>query len=347
VALPRTSPDSVLFTTYNVLDLFLSEGPAGVAHYEQVVAAIRELNTDVLAVQEIRGRDAEVVGARLRRLAGDVGMRCLVAGAGGARGGGGARDGGGAAGSGDSGGTPKPALAMGTRGFHCGLLWRGGIEPVPGSLRTLGRGHFWHSLATVTLEVGGQRVRHAAFHATPFGRLLRADQNERLVAMLTGPRGSLPLLVGADWNTESADRVRDSETGRWVLYEPRDPYAGVPWFDDMLYQCEWDYDERGERQHRADRRPGDVLWAGGLHDAAAVLRSPWQPTVGHHPHDRYGAVGISRRIDAVRVTRHVLGALRAYHVTDTELTRSASDHLPVTVEYEPSAVTPADPSGRP
>jgi endonuclease/exonuclease/phosphatase family metal-dependent hydrolase len=331
VALPRTSPDSVLFTTYNVLDLFLSEGPDGVAHYEQVVAAIRELNTDVLAVQEIRGRDAEVVGTRLRQLAGDVGMRCLVPAAGG---------------EGTGAGAPRPALAMGTRGFHCGLLWRGGIEPVPGSLRTLGRGHFWHSLATVTLEVGGRPVRHAAFHATPFGRVLRADQNERLVAMLTGPRGSLPLLVGADWNTESADRVRDEEAGRWVLYEPRDPFAGVPWFDDMLYQCEWDYDERGERQHRADRRPGDVLWAGGLHDAAAVLRAPWQPTAGHHPYDRYGAAGISRRIDAIRVTRHVTGALRAYHVTDTELTRAASDHLPVTVEYDPPAVASADPSGR-
>jgi hypothetical protein len=345
----------VLFTTYNVLDLFLSEGPAGAAHYEQVVAAIRELSTDVLAVQEIRGRDAEVVGARLRRLAGDLGMRCLVpvAGAGGAASGGAGPGGAGSGragspgGAGGAGGEPRPALAMGTRGFHCGLLWRGGIEPVPGSLRTLGRGHFWHSLATVTLEVGGRQVRHAAFHATPFGRLLRADQNERLVAMLTGPRSSLPLLVGADWNTESADRVRDPETGRWVLYEPHDPYAGAPWFDDMLYQCEWEYDERGERQHRADRRPGDVLWAGGLHDAAAVLRAPWQPTVGHHPYDRYGAAGISRRIDAIRVTRHVVDALRAYHVTDTELTRSASDHLPVTVEYDPAAVTADDPSGRP
>ena len=208
-------------------------------------------------------------------------------------------------------------------------------------------GHFWHSLAAVTLQVGGRRIRHAAFHATPFGRLLRADQNERLVAMLTGPRGSLPLLIGADWNTESADRVVDEASGRWVLYEPRDPYEGAAWFDDMIYQCEWDYDERGERRARADRRPGDVLWAGGLHDAAAALRAPWQPTVGHHKYDRYGAAGISRRIDAVRVTRHVLPALRAYHVTDTELTRAASDHLPVTIEYDPAAVTPADPSGRP
>jgi endonuclease/exonuclease/phosphatase family metal-dependent hydrolase len=323
VSLPRTSPGSVLFTTYNVLDLFLTDSAQDAGHYEQVVKSIRELGTDVLAVQEIRGSDLETVTARLRQLADDVGMRCLVTRAGQ--------------------GVPTPALAMGSRGFHCGLLWRGGIEPVPGSVRALGRGHFWHSLAVVTLDVGGRRVRHAAFHATPFGRLLRADQNERLVAMLTGPQGSLPLLVGADWNTESADRVLDQASGHWVLYEPADPYVSVTWFEDMIYQCDWDYDEGGHRRHRADRRPGDVLWAGGLYDAAAVLRAPWRPTAGHHPDDRYGVAGVSRRIDAIRVTAHLLDALRAHHVTDTELTRQASDHLPVTVEYDPAAVEPGRP----
>jgi endonuclease/exonuclease/phosphatase family metal-dependent hydrolase len=330
VPLPRTSPESVLFTTYNVLDLFLTETPAAAVHYQQVVDVIRDLGTDVLAVQEIRGSDPVVVAGRLRRLAQDTGMRCLVPPGGRA-----------------AGGEPVPALAMGSRGFHCGVLWRGEIEPVPGSLQALGAGHFWHALAVVTLQAGGRRVRHAAFHATPFGRLLRADQNERLVAMLCGRRGSLPVLVGADWNTESADRVRDEATGRLDLYEPRDPYDGAEWFDDMIYQCEWDYDADGRRQHRADRRPGDVLFAGGLHDAAAVLRAPWQPTVGHHPDDRYGVAGIHRRIDAIRVSRPVAGALRAYHVTDTDQARQASDHLPVTVEYDPAAVTTADPAGRP
>jgi endonuclease/exonuclease/phosphatase family metal-dependent hydrolase len=325
VSLPRTSADAVLFTSYNVLDLFLTDSADGAKHYQQVVESIRELGTDVLAVQEIRGSDLQEISIRLRQLADDVGMRFLVTSAG------------------VPAGRRKPALAMGSRGFHCALMWRGEIEPVTGSLRTFGPGHFWHSLATVTLDIGGHQVRHAAFHATPFGRLLRADQNERLVAMLTGPRGSLPLLVGADWNTESADRVLDEATGRWELYESRDPYDGVAWMDDMIYQCDWDYDDSGQRRHWADRRPGDVLWAGGLHDAAAVLRAPWQPTAGHHPSDRYGAVGISRRIDAIRVSPHLIDALRAYHVTDTELTRLASDHLPVTVEYEPAAVTPTHP----
>ena len=326
MSLPRTIPDSVLFTTYNVLDLFLSDSAEDAEHYQQVVKSIRELGCDVLAVQEIRGADSEVVAGRLRQLADDVGMRCLVTPAGGAA------------------DARLPAVAMGSRGFHCGLMWRGEIEPVPGSLRGLGRGHFWHSLAVVTLDVGGRRVRHAAFHATPFGRLLRADQNERLVAMLTGPADSLPALVGADWNTESADRVFDQMTDRWVLYEPRDPYESAPWFADLIYQCEWDYDENGQRRYWADRRPGDVLWAGGLHDVAAVLHAPWQPTAGHYPGDRYGAAGISRRIDAIRVSPHLLGALRAYHVTDTELTRQASDHLPVSVEYDPAAVADHTPS---
>jgi hypothetical protein len=41
----------------------------------------------------------------------------------------------------------------------------------------------------------------------------------------------------------------------------------------------------------------------------------------------------------------VIPALRAHRVTDTDLTRQASDHLPVTVEYEPAAIA-AGPGGQ-
>jgi endonuclease/exonuclease/phosphatase family metal-dependent hydrolase len=317
LAVPRTSPDCVLFTTYNVLNLFQDGSPEGRERYRLVVDSIRALDTDVLAVQEIRAADEQTAQERLRQLADDVGMSCTVPEPG--------RDG-------------QPALAMGGHGYHCGLLWREGIEPVPGSLRCHGAEYFWHSLASVTLDVGATRVRHAAHHATPFGRRLRADQNELLVGLVTGPPRGMPTLVGADWNTECADRVRDEDPGEWILYEPGDPYAAVEWFDEMINQCEWDYDERGRRRHRADRRPGDVLWAGGLHDAAAALNAPWQATVGHHPDDAFGAHGVWRRIDGVRVTRPVLRALRAHHVEDTGLTRRASDHLPVTAEYAPAVL---------
>jgi endonuclease/exonuclease/phosphatase family metal-dependent hydrolase len=312
---PRTSPDSVLFTTYNVLNLFQDDSAVAREHYRLVTESIRAIGTDVLAVQEIRAPDEPAAQARLRQLAGDVGLCCAV--------------------PEPDGGPDRPALALGAHGYHCGLMWRDGLAPVPGSLRCHGPGYFWHSLACVDLDVGGVTVRHGAHHATPFGRRMRADQNELLVALLTRPPAAPPTLVGADWNTECADRVRDEATGNWALYEPADPFAAAEWSDGMIFHCEWDYDEQGRRRHRADRGPGDVLWAGGLHDAAAALRAPWQPTFGHDPAEPHADGRIRRRIDGVRVTRRALGALRQHHVEDTELARRASDHLPVTVEYAP------------
>jgi endonuclease/exonuclease/phosphatase family metal-dependent hydrolase len=311
----RTSPASVLFGSYNMLDLFAADSAAGRQHYELVTGVIRSLDADVLAVQEILAPDGATAAGRLRQLATDTGMNCEVP---------------------SPDGEAQVALAVGGHGYHVGLLWRDGIEPVPGSLRGQGGRDFWHGLALVTLDVGGGLIRHGSFHATPFGRGLRADQNERLVAAVTRPAGEPPTLIGADWNTESADRVLAGQT--WELYEPADPYAGSPWFADLIYQCEWDYDERGRRRHWADRRPGDVLWAGGLHDAAALAGATWQPTTGHHPGDVYGAHGIWRRIDGVRVTEPLDGAICAHQVLDTAQARAASDHLPVMVEYLPGAV---------
>jgi endonuclease/exonuclease/phosphatase family metal-dependent hydrolase len=303
-------PGSVRFATYNMLDLFAGDSAEDRRHYELVAGVIRSLEADVLAVQEILAPDAETAARRLRQLAGDAGLHCEVPGPGG----------------------QEAAVAFGGHGYHVGLMWRDGIDPVAGSLRCYGGRDFWHGLALVTLDVGGTPIRHGAFHASPFGRRLRADQNERLVAAVTRPRGEPPVLVGADWNAESADRGPDG-----TLYEPADPYAGVEWFADLIYQCQWDYDEQGRRRHRADREPGDVLWAGGLHDAAAVTGAAWQPTAGHHPADVYGAHGVRRRIDAIRVTEKLVPALRAHQVIDTAQTRAASDHLPVVVEYVPAA----------
>lgn len=314
---PRASPQSVLFTTYNVLDLFADISASGRGHYDAIVESIRALDTDVLAIQEIRAPSGTVARQRLLQLGEDLEMDCQV--------------------PAPDLGYAFPAIGIGSHGYHVGLLWRRPIEPVPGSFRNR-KSDFWHSLATVTLDIGGRAVRHAAYHAPPFGRKIRSDQNELVVAFLARPPGGPPTLVGADWNAESADRVRDEGTGEWLLYEPGDPYAEAAWFGEMVYQCEWDYDSAGQRRHWVDRGAGEVLWAGGLHDAAAVLRSPWQPTTGHHRTDEHAAHGVRRRIDAIRVTGGVLGALRAHHVTDTELARQVSDHLPVTVDYVPSAI---------
>lgn len=317
MAIRRTCPDSVLFTTYNTLNLFQDDTPLQRDHYQLVVDAVRALDTDVLAVQEIRAPDEQTAQQRLGQLAGDVGLSYLVPRPDGAQ---------------------QPALAMGPHGYHCGLLWREGIDPVPCSLRCHGSGYFWHSMVSVALDIGGTQVRHAAHHAAPFGRRMRADQNELLVGLVTRPPGVLPTLVGADWNTTCADRVRDQATGEWVLYEPADPFAAAEWADGMIFHCRWDYDEHGRRRHQADLEAGDVLWSGGLYDAAAALGAQWQPTFGHDPGDPGGPGRMRCRIDGIRVTEPVLGALRAHHVEDGNLTRRASDHLPVTVEYVPAVV---------
>ncbi|MGN6173305.1 MAG: hypothetical protein ACTHPS_10170, partial [Streptosporangiaceae bacterium] len=52
-----STPGSVLFTTYNVLDLGADDSAAGAEHYKAVVESVQALRTDVLAVQEIRGPD--------------------------------------------------------------------------------------------------------------------------------------------------------------------------------------------------------------------------------------------------------------------------------------------------
>jgi len=306
----RSSASSVLFSTYNLFDLSASEGQ----HYQAVTDVIRSLGTDVLAVQEVLATDPDTAAARLRQLAADTGMHCEV----------------------PRGGVPVAALAFGGHGYHVGLLWRDGIEPVPESLRCLGGRDFWHGLAQVTLDVGGSLVRHASFHAAPFGRDLRAAQSERLVAAITRPPGAPPAVIGADWNSECADRVLAE--GQWRLYEPGDPYAHAEWFPDLVFQCEWEYDAAGQRRHWADRRPGDVLWSGGLHDAAALLGVPWRPTTGHHPADVYAAHGVRRRIDAVRVTEGLRSAVCGYEVCESSLAMATSDHLPVTVEYSVSRV---------
>ena len=168
------------FSTYNLLNMFAADTAEARQHYETVTGVIRALDTDVLAVQEILAPDAATAAERLRRLADDAGLRCEVPAS---------LDSLGPAGT-------EAAVAFGGHGYHVGLMWRDGIEPVPGSLRCYGGRDFWHGLALVTLDVGGSRVRHGSFHATPFSRGMRADQNERLVAAVTRPRDEPPASPG-------------------------------------------------------------------------------------------------------------------------------------------------------
>ncbi|MFC0540642.1 endonuclease/exonuclease/phosphatase family protein [Kutzneria chonburiensis] len=290
--------------SYNALNLFESSEPGELARYERVAQVLRDVDADIVAVQEIIAIDGSTAGARLEQFGEMIGRACLHA-------------------------PHAPAVAVGNQRFHVGLLWRADrVEVVPGSFWASGRTDFWHALARLTVVVDGARFRVASHHATPFGRHMRADQMERVVASLTRPHDRAPGAVAADWNCVSADRVPDDQ-GRLGYYDP-DPYAGLTWHDDMVYQCRWESSETGQRRHWADREPGEVLAAGGLVDAAAALKAAWEPTVGHWATDPSGP----RRIDAWKCTNDFVAALRDVEVVRTDLARLASDHLPVVMTVE-------------
>ncbi|MGW5789210.1 endonuclease/exonuclease/phosphatase family protein [Saccharopolyspora sp. NPDC003752] len=331
-----TTTNAVRFGTYNLLNYAESDTAEAIARYERVHDVIRGASVDVLAVQEIIADDpaneddgpgkAGLAGKRLAQLAEATGMEYQHS-------------------------PGKPAIAVGNHRFHVALLWKPGISPA-GGFRAFSGTNVWHSLVALNLDVGAARpIQHASFHATPFGRYRRSDEFERVLSIMTRPDNRPPGLIGADWNSVSADRVfrpgwiseDDGEPDRWVYYD-HDPYTGrgpdgrrKEWHHDLVYQTKWEYTATGELRWWADREPGEVLYAGGLglRDVAAALDAPWQATGGHWPEgDPFG----ERRIDAIRVTQDVIPALRAYKIAGTDLAFDASDHLPVLVDYDPTAI---------
>ncbi|GEM_PF-733309 len=325
----QDSPRLRRFATYNMWNLFRERRGDHLARYELVADVIRDMDVDVIALQEIIAPDVEAAASRLAQLAKMASMSAAVTPAWYCE---------------DDAQDATYAVGAGGHGFCVGLMWRDAdwIEPVPDSFRAYGPQDFWHALVKLTLRIDGYPITFASYHASPFGRNLRADQAERLLAALTRPPG--PVLMGGDVNTVGASRVVGPD-GRLSFYDP-DPYADVEWFGDLVYQCDWRFEDDGRRVHWADRRPSDVLVSGGLHDVAATLNAPWQATAGHHPVCEFGQRGVQRRIDAVFATDDVVPVLRGYEVVDTAMTRVASDHLPVVVTLDPSAITdrPAPPA---
>lgn len=218
--------------------------------------------------------------------------------------------------------------------FHVGLLWRGphvrarygGFQPYPGS------GEFWHGLVMQEFAIEGfDRPLHVgSYHGTPFQRDGRPDEARRIVSALTRPYGEDRLaIIGADWNSISADRVQKPD-GTWDFWHP-DPYwtdgAANVWKEPYAYQCLVDdVDEQGmPSQWHADRRPGEVLLWSGCRDAAALAGAAWTPSVGHFGHADMG----DRTIDTHRVSPALAPAVVGWDVISTPTAKQASDHLPV------------------
>jgi endonuclease/exonuclease/phosphatase family metal-dependent hydrolase len=297
---PRTAANSIRFATYNLLDYGNGDPEdAQVRQREQrLVEVIAKLDVDVLAVQEVLNVDPVQAARRLAELGEACGLSYQV---------------------GD-----QVALAPAASGFHVGLLWRPGIEPVRESWRAFGAGEFWHALATLALDVGGPTpVTFAAYHADPFRPQRRFDEAFRVASLFHGR----PVLIGADWNNIGAERKADGS------YYDIDPYTGQTWFDELIHQTRWSDDPDAPLE--ADRRAGELLRRSGLFDAAAVLDADWEPTTGYWPGgNRFGP----RRTDAIRVTRHLLPALKAHWVARSDTALATSDHLPAVVEFEPARI---------
>jgi len=304
---------------------------------ERVFEVIRELDADVVAVQELRPRNPDLAGARLAELAKETGLTSYRA---------------------DS---DQVAIAGAPHGFYVGLLWNPNtVTPVPDTFYDYDEGDFWHGMISGVFTVSGDdglkyQVNHSSYHATPVGNSSRrASEAERVALSLIRPDNHPPGLIGADWNSVSADRVpigeTDSpdETGHWVYYD-EDPYTNLPWRSDFIFQCEWDYSENGRRSSwRANRAPSEILYSAGIVDAASTLHAasftadqnekkeiPRHITTGYWPVDDPLP---PRRFDTIRVTNEVAPALCGYEVFDNPLSRSASDHLPVVVTYDPAKI---------
>lgn len=127
----------IKIVTWNVRDLFLAG--ARERRVEAIGEVLKEIDADIVCVQEIRGGDP---GRCLAQLGDAAGLDWR------------ARPGWIDYADGD--GKLPTAAVGGDAGFHVGLLWRPDFSPVAGSWRQIGRaqGGLWHAAASIALQVG-------------------------------------------------------------------------------------------------------------------------------------------------------------------------------------------------
>ncbi|MBO3736686.1 endonuclease/exonuclease/phosphatase family protein [Actinoplanes flavus] len=287
----------ITVASINTYNLYAAD--ADEPRYRQLEALIRDLDADIVAVQEITAAGADQEQKRpgavrgLRRLATAVDHICDIDG--------------------------EPAVAVGGLIRHTGLLWRDGITPVPGSLHTLTRegGGMWHSAVSVVFDFAGRPLRVGSVQLSPFDLTWSTMDCAQLLRVFNS--GATPGLLGGDFNCIGSDRA----------YDP-DPYQGLSWHPDHAYQLT----ATGE----VDRRPAHRLEAshlGRMSDCARLTGADWAATTGHHPADNHPA----RRIDRWYATHHFpTEAVTGYTVVDPDAVGDTTDHLPVVVTFDASAL---------
>jgi exonuclease III len=282
--------------TYNPYILFRNSEPS---REFQVAKVIRDVNPDILLVQELAANTPQKAIDSVYRLANMTGMQCELQ---------------------QGSGTIYTAV-KGSRTHAVGILWnqRAGIKPIPESWRVIQAG-FWHAIAILTFEVNGVLVDHAVYHGAPRnGRtnLVEVQQGindeARTIASLATQPHRLPLLFGADWNYLSADMASDG-----YYYAVRNvPQSMNPAI--KMYAC--------------SREAGQILLDAGLFDVSAATFDPQigrMLTTGHWPNNKESGI-----IDGFKATPEFRRAIISSRVIDTATARTASDHLPCVAEYDP------------
>ena len=210
------------------------------------------------------------------------------------------------------------AMAVPARRSHChmAILWRTDLAALSQRSHVL---TLWHGLGIVQLDVGAAvPLRVAVTHLAPWDPEQRLADARTITGLLDDPAHA--TVIAADWNCFGADDTYDPEPD-WSTLPARKVWRHVRWSDDP------------DTPPQADRRPTELLRRCGLHDAAVHVRAHWQATGGHMGDD------LSRRLDAIWTTRPQ--ALRGYRVIDTPAARLLSDHLPIRIDLDPTALDPA------
>ncbi|MEU6379556.1 endonuclease/exonuclease/phosphatase family protein [Streptomyces sp. NPDC046909] len=311
---------------YNAYKLRLDA--LGTAAWNARVAAVRELDPDLLGIQEIvvdtpntpREQWDAVAAETVAAFADGCGLTAEI--------------------------TPTDGYPHGVamaadghphRAWYTAVLWNPRtVGYVPGSYRPLGVPDFWHGLTTAAFDIGSaEPLTMVAYHGDPFRPNWRAEEALRIKGLLRRTGGVRPALVVGDFNALSAAQVPGPD-GAPVYYDS-EAYAQQD-HDDLEYQVQ--AGTIGGAQ-LADRRQSEILLRRGyMVDVAAHLGVPWQATVGHWGDgkgdpDPWG----ERRIDLIFATRPVAPAVTGYGVLDSKTALAGSDHRIIWTTVDPTLIT--------
>ncbi|MFI2204703.1 endonuclease/exonuclease/phosphatase family protein [Streptomyces sp. NPDC020192] len=303
----------------------LSRSAIDTPSWQARVTAIKEIEPDILALQEVIVDEkaapsawATEASTIIQQLAAECGLSATTVRA-------------------DKSPGPTAMANNANRGWYTALLWNPeAVTPVPGRFRPYGAPDFWHGFTTAQFDVGAaEPITVASYHGDPFRGDWRANEALRLKSAFRTTGGAKPGFALGDFNALSAAKITGPDGGEPQYYD-KEPYLTQD-HDDLEYQL---LPGTIGGEQLADRRQSEALLRRGfMVDAAAHLGVKWHPTVGHWEDGRgdpdpWGP----RRIDLVLATRPVAPALVSYRTHKSPAAEKASDHLPVVCEFAPSKI---------